>query len=47
MSRVNGRPFVFSESVNKQLVYYGVSKYPTELRGSVKLAKMDWRDIII
>ena len=43
MSRVNGRPFVFSEEVQ----YYGVSKYPTELRGSVKLAKMDWREIVI
>ena len=45
MSRVNGRPFVFSESVEVQP--YGVSKYPTELRGSVKLAKMDWKEIEI
>ena len=45
MSRVNGRPFVFSESVETQA--YGVSRFPTELRGSVKLAKMDWREIII
>ena len=45
MSRVNGRPFVFSESVETQA--YVVSRFPTELRGSVKLAKMDWREIII
>ena len=45
MSRVNGRAFVFSESVETQA--YGVSRFPTELRGSVKLAKMDWREIII
>ena len=45
MSRVNGRPFVFSESVETQA--YGVSRFPTELRGSVKLAKMDWREIVI
>jgi hypothetical protein len=45
MSRVNGRPFVFSESVEVQ--FYGVAKYPTELRGSVKLSKMDWNQIEI
>ena len=43
MSRIHGRPFVFSESVQ----YFGVAKFPTELRGSVKLAKMDWKDIPI
>ena len=47
MSRVNGRPFVFTEALHTSLTYYGVSRFPTELRGSVKLAKMDWREIII
>ena len=45
MSKVRGRPFVFSESL--QIEHYGVAKYPTELRGSVKFARMDWKDIPI
>ena len=45
LSRVRGRPFVFAESV--QLEHYGVCKFPTELRGPVTIANMDWRDIII
>jgi len=41
MSRVKGRPFVFSESVE----HYGYKKYPTELRGTVAVSKLHWSEI--
>ena len=43
MSRVKGRPFVFSES--QELVEYGVAKYPSELRGPVAMSKKHWSDL--
>lgn len=43
MSRVKGRPFVFSESV--QLQEYGVARFPTELRGPVQLSKKHWSEL--
>lgn len=43
MSRVKGRPFVFSES--RDLVEYGVAKYPSELRGPVAMSKKKWSDM--
>lgn len=43
MSRVKGRPFVFSEDVI--IESYGLLKYPTELRGVVYLSQKDWQDI--
>ena len=51
LSRVRGRPFVFAKlSDRKDLEKteeYGVCKFPTELRGPVTIANMDWKDIII
>jgi len=41
MSRVKGRPFIFTEEVEN----YGVKKYPTELRGVVELSKLHWSEI--
>jgi hypothetical protein len=43
LSRVRGRPFVFTKQVEEQTMY----KYPTELRGSVIKSKKDWKDIDI
>ena len=45
MSKVNGRPFVFSKDVIVES--YGVLKYPTELRGVVYLSQKDWQDLEI
>lgn len=44
MSRVKGRPFVFAEE-NTIEEEYGVCKFPTELRGPVTMAKMDWWEL--
>ena len=44
MSRVNGRPFVFAEGT--EVVYHGVAKYPTELRGLVETAKRHWSELL-
>lgn len=41
MSRVKGRPFVFSESIES----IGYKRYPTELRGVVEQAKLHWSDL--
>lgn len=43
MSRVNGRPFVFAESVD--LIEYGTAKFPTELRGHAILSKKEWNNL--
>jgi hypothetical protein len=43
MSRVGGRPFIFAESADVQ--YYGIARYPTELRGLVEQARRPWRDL--
>jgi hypothetical protein len=40
MSRVKGRPFVFSENVNPES--YGICRFPTELRGPVTQSKIHW-----
>lgn len=40
MSRVNGRPFVFAETV--ELTEYGYAKYPSELRGPATISKQHW-----
>lgn len=45
MSRVNGRPFVFAESV--ELLEYGFAKYPTELRGPHLTSKRHWSQLDI
>lgn len=41
MSKVRGRPFVFSEDMET----YGVAKYPSELRGPVMQSEKDWKDL--
>jgi hypothetical protein len=43
MSRVKGRPFVFSEE--NILETYGVAKYPTELKGIFELSNKNWQDL--
>lgn len=43
MSRVKGRPFVFSEEV--ELHNYGVRNHPTTLRSSVHYSKLHWSEI--
>lgn len=43
MSRVAGRPFVFSEG--QELVEYGIAKYPTELRGIVEASRKHWSEL--
>jgi hypothetical protein len=45
MSRVNGRPFVFSEST--ELMEYGVCKYPSELRMPYYKSIRPWQDLEI
>lgn len=45
MSRVNGRPFVFAETL--ELTEYGYAKYPSELRGPSILSKKHWTDLDI
>lgn len=40
-SRVNGRPFVFTESLD--ITTYGVAKYPSELRGPVLQSRLDYQ----
>jgi len=43
MSRVNGRPFVFSESI--ELTEYGVAKYPSEIRGPYHTSQKHWSEL--
>lgn len=43
MSRVKGRPFIFSENV--EIHNYGVRTHPTELRGVVEQSKLHWSEI--
>jgi hypothetical protein len=45
MSRVKGRPFIFSESV--EIEEYAVPKYPSEFRGPVAQSKMKWEDFSV
>lgn len=46
MSRVKGRPFVFSESLEiGDVDEYGSRRHPTELRGPVLSAKKEWFDL--
>jgi hypothetical protein len=43
MSRVSGRPFVFTEEY--EIEEYATPKYPTEFRGPVTQAKKRWEDL--
>ncbi len=43
MSRVKGRPFVFSESI--EVTTFNPPKYPTEIRSMVELSKQDWENL--
>lgn len=45
LSRVNGRPFVFKESI--EAYSYFIPKYPTELRSISLVSLLDWREIEI
>jgi len=43
LSRVNGRPFVFKESI--EAYSYPLVKYPTEIKSISLLAEQDWIDL--
>lgn len=45
LSRVNGRPFVFKESI--EAFSYFIPVYPTELRSISLVSLLDWREIEI
>jgi hypothetical protein len=41
MTRVKGRPFIFTEDVGELECH----KYPTELRGAAKIARQEWHEL--
>ena len=45
MSRVKGRPFIFSEDID--IHDYGVRNHPTTLRGAVHYSKLHWSELIV